>query len=106
MSYGVGAVSVSSVHIVSKSNMPLKAYNNKILSSARNGELILWDLNKPGASKYGKLVLVKLRPDLIGVSERKARDHVRSIHCLAYSVVSQNYCTTGSADGDLRVWVS
>ncbi|TCD66714.1 hypothetical protein EIP91_001007 [Steccherinum ochraceum] len=64
------------------------AYSNKILTSARNGELILWDLNRSGTSKY----------------ERKARDHVRSIHCLAYSVVSQNFCTTGSADGDLRVW--
>ncbi|KAH8107815.1 hypothetical protein BXZ70DRAFT_912770 [Cristinia sonorae] len=64
------------------------AFNHKILTSARNGELILWDLNKSGSSKY----------------ERRTRDHVRSIHCLAYSIVSQNYCTTGSADGDLRVW--
>ncbi|THH27980.1 hypothetical protein EUX98_g6214 [Antrodiella citrinella] len=63
-------------------------YSSKILTSARNGELILWDLNRSGNSKY----------------ERRARDHVRSIHTLSYSVVSQNYCTTGSADGDLRVW--
>jgi len=29
-------------------------YDNKILTSARNGELIMWDLNKLGPSKYGK----------------------------------------------------
>ena len=32
-----------------------EAFNNKILTSARNGELIMWDLNKNGSSKYGKL---------------------------------------------------
>ncbi|KAL6299508.1 hypothetical protein BKA93DRAFT_805989 [Sparassis latifolia] len=63
-------------------------FSNKILTSARNGELIMWDLNKPGSSKY----------------ERRARDHVRSIHALSYSSIVQNYCMTGSADGDLRVW--
>jgi WD repeat-containing protein 24 len=29
-------------------------YDNKILTSARNGELIVWDLNKLGPSKYGE----------------------------------------------------
>lgn len=28
-------------------------FNNKILTSARNGELIMWDLNKSGVTKYG-----------------------------------------------------
>ena len=28
-------------------------YDNKILTSARNGELIMWDLNKLGPSKFG-----------------------------------------------------
>lgn len=31
-------------------------FNNKILTSARNGELIMWDLNKSGSTKYGKLL--------------------------------------------------
>ncbi|CAL1708081.1 unnamed protein product [Somion occarium] len=63
-------------------------FSNKILTSARNGELIMWDLQKTGASKY----------------ERRARDHVRSIQQLACSTISMNYCLTGSADGDLRIW--
>lgn len=29
-------------------------FNHKILTSARNGELIMWDLNKSGSSKYGE----------------------------------------------------
>lgn len=29
-------------------------FNNKILTSARNGELIMWDLNKTGPTKYGE----------------------------------------------------
>ncbi|KAH9931931.1 uncharacterized protein B0H18DRAFT_1083425 [Fomitopsis serialis] len=63
-------------------------YSNKILTSARNGELIMWDLNKTGPSKY----------------ERRTRDHSRSIHALSYSPILEKYCVTGSADGDLRVW--
>ncbi|GAW01415.1 wd repeat-containing protein 24 [Lentinula edodes] len=62
-------------------------YKNKILTSARNGELIMWDINKSG-SKY----------------ERKSKDHIRSIHALSISPVVSNYCITGSSDGDLRVW--
>ncbi|KAI0003209.1 hypothetical protein BJV74DRAFT_812265 [Russula compacta] len=64
------------------------SYDNKILTSARNGELIMWDLNKLGPSKY----------------ERRTRLHLRSIHVLAYSPIVANYCMTGSADGDIRVW--
>ncbi|KAI0766904.1 hypothetical protein BD413DRAFT_567976 [Trametes elegans] len=64
------------------------SFNNKILTGARNGELIMWDMNKNGASKY----------------ERRTRDHARSIHTLQYSPVLQSYCMTGSADGDLRIW--
>ncbi|KAJ7940535.1 hypothetical protein B0H13DRAFT_2396675 [Mycena leptocephala] len=63
-------------------------FNHKILTSARNGELIMWDLNKTGQSKY----------------ERKAKDHLRSVHKLAVSHIVHHYCITGSADGDLRVW--
>jgi hypothetical protein len=29
-------------------------FNHKILTSARNGDLIMWDLNKTGPSKYGE----------------------------------------------------
>ncbi|KAI9063837.1 hypothetical protein FKP32DRAFT_1571226 [Trametes sanguinea] len=64
------------------------SFNTKILTSARNGELIMWDLNKNGPSKY----------------ERRTRDHARSIHVLQYSPILQCYCMTGSADGDLRIW--
>ncbi|TFK81768.1 hypothetical protein K466DRAFT_501579 [Polyporus arcularius HHB13444] len=63
-------------------------FNNKILTGARNGELIMWDLNKSASSKY----------------ERRTRDHARSIHVLQYSPILQSYCMTGSADGDLRIW--
>lgn len=43
-----------------------QVYSNKILTSARNGELIMWDLNKAGPSKCGKftsqLLLASLMP--------------------------------------------
>jgi hypothetical protein len=32
----------------------LIVFNNKILTSARNGDLIMWDLNKSGPSKFGE----------------------------------------------------
>ncbi|KAI6013318.1 hypothetical protein BKA83DRAFT_4360499 [Pisolithus microcarpus] len=64
------------------------SYNNKILTSARNGELIMWDLNKAGSTKY----------------EMKTKNHVRSIHKLSCSTIVPYYCVTGSADGDMRVW--
>ncbi|KII91642.1 hypothetical protein PLICRDRAFT_515536 [Plicaturopsis crispa FD-325 SS-3] len=63
-------------------------YSNKILTSSRNGDLVTWDLNKSGATKF----------------ERKTRDHLRSIHKLSCSTIVHNYCVTGSADGDVRVW--
>ncbi|KAF7338217.1 WD-REPEATS-REGION domain-containing protein [Mycena venus] len=63
-------------------------FNHKILTSARNGDLIMWDLQKTGPSKY----------------ECKTKDHSRSVHKLAVSHIVHHYCITGSADGDLRVW--
>ncbi|KAF9457119.1 hypothetical protein BDZ94DRAFT_1302117 [Collybia nuda] len=63
-------------------------FNNKILTSARNGDLIMWDLNKSGISKY----------------ERRSKDHIRSIHTMSVSHIVHHYCITGSADGDMRVW--
>jgi hypothetical protein len=32
---------------------PGEVFSNKILTSARNGEIITWDLNKNGNAKYG-----------------------------------------------------
>ncbi|KAG2139627.1 uncharacterized protein EDB93DRAFT_1298463, partial [Suillus bovinus] len=64
------------------------SYNNKILTSARNGDLIMWDINRIGNAKY----------------ERKTRFHIRSIHKLSCSTIVPYYCVTGSADGDMRVW--
>ncbi|KIY43394.1 hypothetical protein FISHEDRAFT_52780 [Fistulina hepatica ATCC 64428] len=63
-------------------------FNNKIMTSSRNGELIMWDLNKPSSNKC----------------ERRAKDHLRSIHKISISPVVHHYCVTGSADGCLRVW--
>lgn len=37
--------------------------------------------------------------------ERRARDHTRAIHRLSYSTVVHHYCLSGSADGDVRIWV-
>ncbi|KAF6744343.1 hypothetical protein DFP72DRAFT_929836 [Ephemerocybe angulata] len=65
------------------------SFSNKILTSARNGELILWDLNNKGfGARY----------------ERRTKDHIRSINKLAVSHVVHYYCITGSADGDMRIW--
>ncbi|OJA08915.1 hypothetical protein AZE42_07365 [Rhizopogon vesiculosus] len=64
------------------------SYDNKILTSARNGDLIMWDINKAGNAKY----------------ERKTKNHIRSIHKLSCSSIVPYYCVTGSADGDMRVW--
>ncbi|KAH0579399.1 hypothetical protein H2248_003538 [Termitomyces sp. 'cryptogamus'] len=66
------------------------AFKNKILTSARNGELIMWDINKAGPNKY----------------ERRSKDHPRSINAVSVSHIVYYYCITGSADGDMRVWVS
>ncbi len=87
-----------------------EAFNNKILTSARNGELILWDLNKNGPSKFGEDVFCTRYGSMLATegrlsSERRTRDHARSIHVLQYSPILQSYCMTGSADGDLRIWV-
>ncbi|KAF5345968.1 hypothetical protein D9756_010921 [Leucocoprinus leucothites] len=63
-------------------------FNNKILTSARNGELIMWDMAKNGHTKF----------------ERRTKEHLRSIHTMSVSRVVHHYCMTGSADGDFRVW--
>ncbi|TDL29867.1 hypothetical protein BD410DRAFT_45075 [Rickenella mellea] len=65
-----------------------KTYDNKIITSARNGELIVWDLNKSGPSKF----------------ERRVKDHTRAINKIAYSPVLMHYLISGSADGLMRVW--
>lgn len=55
-SHGVMAVGIHYFSSVS-SLIPMIVFNNKIFTSARNGELILWDLNKSGVTKYGALML-------------------------------------------------
>ncbi|KAF9475478.1 hypothetical protein BDN70DRAFT_883675 [Pholiota conissans] len=62
--------------------------SNKILTTARNGELIMWDINKSGATKL----------------ERRTKDHIRAINKMSLSQVVDHYCITGSADGHMRVW--
>lgn len=37
--------------------------------------------------------------------EYKVKDHIRSINKISVSRVVENYCITGSADGDMRAWV-
>lgn len=37
--------------------------------------------------------------------ERRSKDHIRSINRLSVSRVVHYYCITGSADGDMRIWV-
>jgi WD40 repeat protein len=39
------------------------------------------------------------------VKERRSKDHLRSVHALSVSHIVHHYCITGSADGDMRVWV-
>ncbi|KAF7305081.1 WD-REPEATS-REGION domain-containing protein [Mycena kentingensis (nom. inval.)] len=63
-------------------------FNDRILTSARNGELIMWNLSKSGSSKY----------------ESKAKDHMRAVHKIAVSPIVHHYCITASADCDLRAW--
>lgn len=79
-------------------------YNNKILTSARNGDLIMWDLDKAGNTKYGRCVHLSAFTTNVPL-ERKTKNHIRSIHKLSCSSVVPYYCITGSADGDMRIWV-
>ena len=43
--------------------------------------------------------------ELTNPPERRTKDHIRSIHKLSISSIVHYYCVTGSADGDVRVWV-
>ncbi|KJA20557.1 hypothetical protein HYPSUDRAFT_216934 [Hypholoma sublateritium FD-334 SS-4] len=64
------------------------SFSNKILTSARNGELIMWDIHKSGTTKC----------------ERRTRETNRCINRMATSVHAPSYCITGAVDGQLRVW--
>lgn len=81
-------------------------FSNKILTSARNGELIMWDLNKSGSTKLGTLRSCKRNIHSNIALERRSKDHSRSINAVKVSPLAPHYCVTGSADGDLRMWVS
>lgn len=86
---------------------PVTAYSNKIFTSAKNGEIITWDINKSSNVKYGIVhqALLRLRTFSFALIERRARDHTRAIHRLSYSNILHYYCLTGSADCDVRIWV-
>ena len=62
-------------------------FNNKILTSARNGELIMWDLNKSGVTKYGVYPL--------SFFSLEAEHICRTPNEGPYSLYSQNICVTG-----------
>ncbi|EIW81604.1 hypothetical protein CONPUDRAFT_165704 [Coniophora puteana RWD-64-598 SS2] len=63
-------------------------FDKKILTSARSGDLVMWDLEKNGSNKY----------------ERRTRTHARAVHTVRCSPCVHYYALTGAADGDLRVW--
>lgn len=68
----------------------------------------MWDLNKSGSTKYGVVILLVPLSAVYSIllaSERRTKDHIRSINKLSVSHIVQHYCITGSTDGDLRVWV-
>jgi len=63
-------------------------FNNKILTSARNGELIMWDLNKSGVTKYG------VHP-LSFLSLKVKHSHpCRTTNEGSHSLYSQDICVT------------
>ncbi|EEB95043.1 hypothetical protein MPER_06049, partial [Moniliophthora perniciosa FA553] len=60
-------------------------YNNKVLTSARNGELIMWDLNRAESNKYGMdviFVMIAVLSNMAVILERRVKDHLRSIHSM------------------------
>lgn len=64
----------------------------------------MWDLDRSGSTKYGTC----RRPSPFTTdrsAERKTKNHIRSIHKLSCSPTVPYYCITGSADGDMRIWV-
>jgi len=101
---GVAAVSIDKYCNIQRFTL-LAGYDNKILTSTRNGDLIMWDLNKAGSAKYGTCVCLVSGAISQALLERKTKDHIRSIHKLSCSSIVPYYCVTGSADGDMRVWV-
>lgn len=63
-------------------------FNNKILTSARNGELIMWDLNKSGVTKYGMYPLSFLSLEAEHIQCRTTNEG-------SHSFYSQNIRVTG-----------
>ena len=84
-----------------------KDFSNKILTSARNGEIMTWDLNRNINAKFGtRWSFLNSLSFSSPPEERRARDHTRAIHRLSYSPIVHHYCLSGSADGDVRIWVT
>jgi hypothetical protein len=58
VAWGRGGMCVYFSHLVLALTCVIRpGFNTKVLTSARNGELIMWDLNKSGPNKYGEWIL-------------------------------------------------
>ena len=80
----VVAVSVPSVSQPPKSEI-MTDFNNKLLTSTRNSNLIVWDLDKPGSIKYSTCRWPSACVTH-GPAERKTKNHIHSIHITSSSV--------------------
>ena len=63
---------------------PGKDFSNKILTSARNGEIMTWDLNRNNNVKYGtrrKLLICLSFSHFRPKNDERAIIHVRDIGC-------------------------
>ncbi|GJJ13186.1 hypothetical protein Clacol_007437 [Clathrus columnatus] len=65
----------------------ITAFDNKIVTSARNGEIIYWDISRLG-NKF----------------ESRVREHKRAVNQLALSPFLPYMFVSGSQDGYLRLW--
>lgn len=60
VAWGYGGECEPFCHVLQGIMTLQKAFSNKIMTGARNGEFILWDLNKAGPSKYGAFEAIRL----------------------------------------------
>ena len=51
-----GGTGGESAYAMAKMTLFFLAFSNKIVTSARNGEIIMWDIQKSGPTKFGKLL--------------------------------------------------
>ena len=90
-------------------------YNHKILTGTRSGELIIWDLQKTGSSKYGegvyfgryvncclKTVLILQSGRLGSIPEQSTNSHIRLLSRISAVPVRQMViCDCGFVRGVL-----